>query len=365
MRWSYSIFRVRGISIELHLTFLLFMFLLLLADPQIFLFYVLMFSIVLAHECVHSFTAILHGIRVPRILLTPIGGMASIEMPDDPALEMKVSIVGPLFNFALAGMGAAMMMALNVSLYTFDGLSEAIINGSGIGTTVGMLNILVWWNFVLGAFNMLPAFPMDGGRVFRSVLALWVDFDQATKIATIAGQMIGLTLAFIGLLTPNLWYVLIGLYISWAGGSEARYVNLRRMMEGLSLADLASAKLGRVNAALPWRDFISTVYRKGRYIYLVVNDYGVVKGVLDIGSLNRIDPDAPVGNIPSTGYTVLEGRMKASDALKTLMSRRLILVSEGGKLVGYVTAETLSDSAAHLSLTKAAERGLYTFKGNN
>jgi Zn-dependent protease len=353
MRWTYRIFKVNGISVELHLTFILF-FLLILAfsGVQAFLFFSLIFTVVLAHELIHSFTAIIHGIRVPRITLTPIGGLASIELPDDPVLEIKVSVVGPLFNFMLAGIGVIMLYAVDSGYTGFGQVVQSVFSDDyGMGSLQSVLSVIVSMNFTLGAFNMLPAFPMDGGRVFRGVLALWMDYAKATRIASAVGQLMFACLTVLGILSGNIWWVFIGLFLYYAGGSELRYVNLRSIIGDARMRDLASSGISYVSASLTWREFMSTVYRKGRRLYLIVGPDGALRGVLDVGQVAGAAPDGLVGDSQTAEYGVLDGRLRAADALKQILSKRLVLVVEDGKFIGYVDPETLSESAAYLSLT--------------
>jgi len=355
MRWSYRLFRVRGISVELHLTFIAFLALILaVSGLQGFLLMFLIFTVVLAHELMHSFTAILHGINVPRIILTPIGGLASVELPDDPLVELKVSIVGPLFNFMLAAFCLVLLLALDPGLADVGALRTlASSGGIGMGSLTGILLILVSFNMTLGVFNMLPAFPMDGGRVFRSVLALWIDYGQATRIASLVGQAVLLVFAVYYLYAyDSIMGFIIAFFLSYAGTSEVRYVGLRRLFEGVRLADIASPSFGYVNGSLSWGDFLSTVYRPSRRIYIVTDSAGAVRRVFDFSEVVDVDPAKPVGASRGLGYAVLDGNLNVPAALKTLVSSRLVLVAVDGKLIGYVTPETLADSAAFYNLSR-------------
>ncbi|MFH0861499.1 MAG: site-2 protease family protein [Candidatus Altiarchaeota archaeon] len=354
MKGAVRLFKVAGISVELHITFILFALLMLVfGGIETLLFLFLVFTIVLAHEFIHSMTAVMHGIKVPMIILTPIGGLASIDLPEDPILELEVSIVGPLFNFMLAFASLGLLLAINPAFMSLDNLSQDnISNLIQSDSLAGVLLMMVYINLTLGGFNMLPAFPMDGGRVFRSVLALWIDYEKATKIATAIGQAIFLALAFVGLLELNLLYVLIGGLLYYAGGNEARYVSLRKLMADATLAQIADERIAYVNGSLSWKEFISTVLRRGKSVYFIVDSGGMLKGVLELGGGRRINASATVGESGTTDYIVMEGDTKARDALKVLLSGRIILVASGGRLIGYLTADTLSESAAHLSLAR-------------
>lgn len=358
MRWSYQVFKVYGIPIQLHLTFIVwFMMILGVFGIQGFLFFTLLFTIVLAHELVHSLTAILYNVNVAKITLLPIGGLASIELPDDPMLELKVSVVGPLFNFMLAGVGFVLLTAFGLEYIGYGPVMDGVMTGSfAMDSASGILSVIVSINLILGAFNMLPAFPMDGGRVFRGTLALWIDYVAATRVATLIGQLIFLTIAFFGLLSFNLLWIVIGVFLFYAGGSEMRYVNLRRLLGGLRLRDIAIPGLTYVNESLTWRQFMGTVYRRGRSLYLVVDSLGALKGVLDLTQLSSVDLEGTVGESASLEYTVLEGRTSVQDALKTLLVKNLVLVEDGGKLAGYVTPDTLSNTALYYGIGKRLNR---------
>ncbi len=355
MKWSYRLFRVAGISVELHLTFLLFFALILLgAGVQALMFFAIIFTVVLAHEMIHSLTAMIHGIQVPKITLLPIGGLASIELPEDPLLELKVSAAGPMFNFLLAGIGGALLVLSNAEFIGYDEVVSSIFEGTfSMGSVSGILSVLISVNLILGAFNMLPAFPMDGGRVFRGVLALWMDYGRATRVATMVGQFIFLTLAFLGLLMGNLWWIIIGVFLSYAGSSEMKYANLRRMVRGIRLRDIAVPHMSYANKNLSWRDFMELVYRPDRRKYLLVDSDGMLSGVLDLNDVERVDAESPVGDTEGSDYVVLEADTNVEDALKTLLSKKLALVADEGRIIGYVTPETVSTSTSYVRLTGA------------
>jgi len=355
MRWSYRAFKVWGISVELHLTFILLFALLFLAGLQAFLFFALVFTVVLAHELIHSFVAVVHGVSVPRITLLPIGGLASIELPEDPVLEIKVSIAGPMFNFMVAGVCLILLAYLDSGFIGFDRVAEVFFSGSyGMDSAVSVLSVLVSMNMLLGGFNMLPAFPMDGGRVFRGVLALWMDYPKATWVATLTGRLIFTLFAVAGILTFNFWWVLLGVFLTWAGGSELNYVNLRRLMGGASLADVAATDYAYVLGSLTWGEFLSNVYRRGRRIYAVVSSDGALRRVLDIGEAEAVKSDVRMEDVAGVEYAVLDANTAAADSLKVVLAERLVLVSDGGRLLGYVTPEVLAEAARIIALKAKA-----------
>lgn len=168
-----------------------------------------LFGCVLLHELGHSLAARQFGINTTSIVLLPIGGIASLErMPRKPVQELWIAIAGPLVNVFIAG-GLFMMMGTITSV---------------VPSLSGWFNVLIQMNIWLVVFNMVPAFPMDGGRVFRSLLALRLPYLQATNIAASVGKIIAATFGLIGLFAGQLMWILVAVFVYFAGSAEARMI---------------------------------------------------------------------------------------------------------------------------------------------
>ncbi len=353
MRWSVPIVKVFNISIELHITFILFFGFLALVGIQTVLFFILLFSVVLAHELVHSMCAIFHGLRVPKITLLPIGGLASIELPQDPEIEIKVAIAGPIFNFVLAGVSLLLLILWDGSFIGVNMIIEKLSEGDiGIDNITQVLSTMIYMNIIIGAFNLLPAFPMDGGRVFRGMLALWIDYVTATKFATVVGQVIFLGLAFLGILNLNLWWVIIGIFLSYAGSSEMKFVSLRNAISDIKIEDVAIKNIPYANQSLRWSQFMDTVYRRGQNIYLLVDIRGSVRKVMDIRDQKPKGNKDSISESLGSSFKVVPGDSLLVDCLKDIMSGEIILVNSQDKLQGYVTEEDLSGVLGAMTLKK-------------
>jgi Zn-dependent protease len=165
MKYSFKIASAWGIPIELHITFILLMVaVLILTYPQLYFFILtlFLFVFVVVHELAHSLVARHYGIKVRKIVLYPIGGVSEIEeIPDNPRIEWRVAIAGPLASFVAGGLLLALSLAVPVGVPH----APTIVTTGNLAYDLGILNVL------LGAFNLIPAFPMDGGRVFRALLA--------------------------------------------------------------------------------------------------------------------------------------------------------------------------------------------------
>ncbi len=235
--WSINLFRVFGIQLAVHASFVL---LLAYWGYQGWLedgatgmawsigLIVLFFVCVILHELGHSLTARRYGIHVPRILLLPIGGMAEFDrIPRKPAQELWITVAGPAVNFALVA------VLLPLSWAALFG-SEPVATYS----TQGILAQLCYANFIMGVFNLVPVFPMDGGRIFRALLATKLPYLRATWWAVMVGRV--LAVLFIGwaLWRDNLMMAVLFTFILFAGNTEYQ-IALRREQEEAYWRELA------------------------------------------------------------------------------------------------------------------------------
>ena len=218
MKWSWKFVRIAGIDIYIHVTFFLLIYLVgisywnqegsLSAVIAGVGFILALFGCVVMHEFGHSLTARRYGIQTKSITLLPIGGMAALEkMPDDPRQEINVALAGPAVNFVIA-----------LLLYVYLSVQHTEISPEELTVTSGsFLYRLMMVNIFIGAFNLLPAFPMDGGRVLRAVLALRMDHVNATRIAASVGQFLAVGMGFLGFIF-NPFLIFIAVFI-WFGAS--------------------------------------------------------------------------------------------------------------------------------------------------
>ena len=235
MKWSMRLGSLAGIAVYVHATFLILLLWIALsywrseqnlqAVVQGVVFILALFGCVVLHELGHALTARRFGIQTRDIILLPIGGVASLEkMPDDPKEEILVALAGPAVNVVIAG-----LIWLFLSLQHPVPLDlSALLKGN-------MLQQLLVVNLFLAAFNLLPAFPMDGGRILRAVLALRMDHIAATRMAASVGQAFALWLGLVGLLY-NPFLLFIALFV-WIGAmAEAGTEEIRSLLHGTTLS---------------------------------------------------------------------------------------------------------------------------------
>lgn len=251
---SIRLFSIRGIDIRLHITFPL---ILLWAGLQFGLragslesaaFGViaisLLFVLVTLHELGHSFAAQYYGVPVKRIILSPLGGVAQLnQIPDDPKQEFIIAIAGPAVNVVAALLMAGIAAAVGVEL----GNPLLALGGLG-GLTVASLFVYVfYYNIILALFNLIPAFPLDGGRIFRSLLALRLNYVKATSIAAIVGRVIAIMMGIYGLFSGGIFLMMIAVFIFSAGTQEARMVKVRSVLRDVKVHQVYSPSVYVLN----------------------------------------------------------------------------------------------------------------------
>lgn len=274
---AFRIATVAGIPIRLHWTFLA----LLVAIGFISLrpggnegltlaFVIALFCCVVLHELGHALTALRYGVRTRDIVLYPIGGVASLESLPKPRQELWIALAGPAVNVVIAGI-----------IYLIVQSSGQPLHFQMEGPRPNFLANLYWANIILAAFNMLPAFPMDGGRVLRSLLSYFIPEDQATMIAARIGQFIAILLGIFGLFGGGLMLVFIAIFVYLGAGQEAAAYRTKALIAGHKVREA----MVREFRTLP----VGTTLREAADVLLAGNqqDFPIVHGSEVVGLLSR------------------------------------------------------------------------------
>jgi Zn-dependent protease/CBS domain-containing protein len=261
MNWSLKLMKIKGIDIKVHLTFVLILIWAAYrwggntdAGLQGAVFGIvatlLLFLSVTLHELGHSFQALKYGVKVRDITLMPMGGLAQMEeIPEDPNKEFRIAIAGPLVNFGIAalliGLGALLDARALLSLQELSA-SLGSVSWSGLQAYLTSANIM------LGLFNLIPAFPMDGGRVLRALLAKRMNHAKATKIAAQVGQAFALLMGLWGLLNGSWTLVIIAVFIWMGAGQENQGTQVKHTLGGITVGQVMtrSSQVLRVNDPL-------------------------------------------------------------------------------------------------------------------
>jgi stage IV sporulation protein FB len=348
MRWSLNIGTIAGTAVRVHITFLLFLVWIFAADYASggpdeawtgLLFMVLLFACVLAHEFGHIFTARAFGVATPDVTLLPIGGVARLErIPEEPRQEFLIAIAGPAVNVAI---GLALALAgAHLSPSALSGVENAHIS---------MLDRLAIVNLFLAAFNMIPAFPMDGGRVLRALLATRMGHTRATETAAAVGQFVAFLLGFAGLFwNPLLIFIAVFVYL--AASSESHMVALRAMAHGVPVTNAMMTQIARLTPQAHVDEAVQTLLRTSQSEFPVVDPDGKPVGLLGRGDLIRalkqLGPDARVADVMTTKVPSVGQRSCLDEALRLLQEKAapaVAVTDQQGRLVGLVTSETIGE----------------------
>jgi Zn-dependent protease/predicted transcriptional regulator len=348
MGWSFRVGRLAGIDIFVHFTFLI-----LLGWVAIWgymatgnvavaasgvVLTLAVFAIIVMHEMGHALTARAFGIGTKDITLLPIGGVARLErMPDKPWQELLVALAGPAVNVVLAIIFGAIAIALQIPV-TEENLSYG-------GNLILLLFVI---NVTLVLFNMLPAFPMDGGRVLRALLAMRLGNIRATQIAARIGQGMAIVFAIAGLIVPGYFMLLLIAFFVWVGAAaEAEAVLVK---SGLNGVPVSSVMVRQFNTVAP-DDTLQEVSR--HVIDGFQQDFPVVVGGRMVGLLTRSDllygmselgPEARVVRVMRREFPTISPGEPAEHGLAMLSSGvPVVPVVDFGRVVGLLTAENLTE----------------------
>lgn len=349
MRGSWSLGQVAGIRLQVHWTFLILIAWVVVqhasqganaAQVAVGVALVLaVFGCVILHELGHALTARRFGILTRDITLLPIGGVARLErMPDDPRQELLVAIAGPAVNVVIA----AVLWAVLLANGTLPPLADAArVGGSFLGTLLAV-------NVVLVGFNLLPAFPMDGGRVLRALLALKLPYARATRIAANAGTGMAVLFGFAGLMIPNPFLLFIALFVYLGAQSEAQQTETRVALEGLSVRDAMMTRFTMLPDDATLGDAAEELLAGAQQDFPITAG-GRLRGLLSrsalVVHLRQRGREARVGEFASAGCQTATEHEPLEAAVARMRETRCnsIPVLRDGIVVGLLTLENVSE----------------------
>jgi Zn-dependent protease len=291
-----------------------------------------LFAGVLVHELAHSLVARFKGIRINSITLMIFGGIASMEegVPD-PKAELPMALIGPITSLVVGLVCSGIVYAV----------PAVISNPASGGIWVFVFGYLGVLNIILCAFNLLPAFPMDGGRVLRAWLATRMPLYRATKIAADIGKGFAIVFGIIGLFS-NPFLILIALFIYVGASSESTAVKYSFLLQNVTVGDMMSSPVTTVSPTLPLRDVITMMY-SSKHLGFPVVERDTLVGMVTLADVNRtspIDREAmQVRDIMTRDPVTLPPSAPVIDALKIMSARNFgrIPVVQDGKILGIVT----------------------------
>ena len=352
MPWSFKIARIAGIEVRVHATF----FLLLAwigsgygreggAGAAIagVLFTCLVFGCVLLHEFGHALAARRYGIRTPDITLLPIGGVARLErMPDNPVDEIVVAIAGPLVNVVIAAL-----------LWLYLGFSGGVpdvetIRHFGASLPLKLLMVNVW----LVLFNLIPAFPMDGGRILRALLAMRLEYARATHIAASIGQSCAFVFGLWALMQHPIqpMFVLVAVFIYFGAASEASLAEMKSVSAGMRVQSAMVTHFRALTLDATLDQAVETLLSTSQHEFPVVDADGAVRGLLTrddlIVALRKSGPDARAAEAMRVNVPCVHPTMAFDRAFAIMQESNcpaLPVLDSAGKLVGLFTPENVGE----------------------
>ena len=299
----------------------------------------LFFASVMIHEIAHSLVAIHHGIDIPEITLFIFGGVSRLSQePSDPQTEFKIAVVGPLTSFVLA----AFFWGLGVLLKNFSPSLIAVVVG-----------YLAWINLILGIFNLVPGFPLDGGRLLRAFL-WWKtgSLTRATRVASdfgkgfaVAIMILGGLQIFAGDLINGLWFIFIGMFLRGMSSQGYEELVIRKALEGVHVDEVMVREVVTVPPDLTISQLIHDYFLHYAYRGFPVTDNGRVLGVVSVTAVRQLRREEydhrHVAEImtPLCEDLRVDGQASLADALMKMSQEQQdhLLVLQGGRLAGLVT----------------------------
>ena len=370
MRWSFKIARVAGIDVRVHATFLL------LLGGIAYLYGVhngvrgalnavvvtlLVFLCVLLHEFGHALAAKAYGISTADISLLPIGGVARMErMPEKPLQELVVALAGPLVNVIIA-------LVLSVVLaYSGEIDLEQMVNSAH----PNLLVVLLWTNAVMLLFNLVPAFPLDGGRVLRALLATRMPYARATRIAATIGEGLAFAIGIFAAFEGNLLLVLIAVFIYMGAENESAVVQMRFASAGIPVSSAMMTRFNTLDHHATLDQAVEALLGTSQHEFPVLDDNGGMAGLLTkhdlLVGLRRSGPNTLVTDVMTRGLPSLLAQTSVERAFAMLQqagAQALPVVDQTGRLIGLFTAETVSEFLLVQNALARPERRSATQRG--
>jgi Zn-dependent protease len=342
--WSISVGRIFGVDLRIHWTFFLL---------PLFVWYTeyaahgtanegrglalvaIMFACVLAHEFGHALVARRSGVRAKSIILLPIGGITQLDdsqsvdlkavpVPASPKLEpwkrdILIALAGPLTNLLMALVSAAILLMFipHLDLWTWPFMRSGNLPRS-----------LVWINLYIAGFNLLPAYPMDGGRVLRALFSRHMDPIQATRRAVSIGQAFATLFILTGMLLPNYWLTLVGLFLFIASQMEERSAVFQSVLEKVHLEDIMLTDFATLSPADTLEDALE------KAVHSLQDDFPVIRGSDMVGVISkqkilealRVEGNGYVQAVMNRIFEVAQKGESLASAFRKLTARNLSII---------------------------------------
>jgi Zn-dependent protease/predicted transcriptional regulator len=349
MKGAFKLGKIAGISLFIHWTFSLLILFIVYVNykagqnlTQIVwsvLFVLCIFLTVLLHELGHALTAKKYNIKTKDITLLPIGGLARLEqIPEKPSEELMVAFAGPLVNIALA-----LVTSMFISLPNSP--EEMVIQlANGVNANNFFLNFYLV-NIILAFFNLIPAFPMDGGRILRALLSFKLERHIATKIAARIGQLLAIGFVFLGFFS-NPFLIFIGIFVFIGAQVESEYTESKHTLKGYTVRNV----LMKQYPTIDYNETLETAVKlmlDSQNKYFLVTENNIPMGTLNrdqiIEALSKKEEETALSDIIDRNLIVLQADSFLEDVFELVYKNKstLMLVMENNQLIGTLDTENL------------------------
>ncbi|RWF22927.1 MAG: CBS domain-containing protein [Mesorhizobium sp.] len=349
MGWSLNLGTIAGTTVRVHFTFLLLLVWIWLTHYRIggtpaawegVAFIIAVFACVVLHEFGHIAAARYFGIGTPDITLFPIGGVARLErMPEEPGQEFVIAVAGPLVNVAIAAL-----------IFALLGGAAGVEQMAGIeDPRMNFLARLAGVNVFLVLFNMIPAFPVDGGRILRAALAARLSWSRATQIAATIGQGLAFVFGFVGLFYNPL-LIFIGIFVYLAAAAEAQNAQIREVATSVLVGDVMITEFARLERSATLDEAIEMLLATTQHDFPVTDSAGHLKGLVTrndmIRTLKEKGPAEPVASAMRSDIPKIHYRKSLEESLRLMQQAdvpAVAVVDNSDRLVGLMTHETIGE----------------------
>jgi Zn-dependent protease/CBS domain-containing protein len=365
--WSIPVGRLFGIEIRIHLTFLFLFFFVWSTEGSTqdasaalrgLALVGIVFASVVLHELGHALMARGSGIPAKGIILLPIGGVTVLEeahIVTDPAnswkRDIRIAVAGPLVNLFIAGAAVLVLMA---AIPGFSVTTKPLLHSSALYRSI------VWVNLYLGLFNLLPAYPMDGGRVLRAIFSRRMDMVAATQRAIRIGNIFSILFMMVGMLLGNWWLVMIGFFLFVGAQLEERSAVFQSVLQSVRLEEVMLTDFATLSPADTLEDALE------KAVHTLQDDFPVVRGSDMVGVVSRqkllealrAEGNGYVQAVMNRIFEVAARQESLASAFRKLSARNLsiIPVVDEQQLVGIVTLQNLMHSMSLLAENRKLRR---------
>ena len=380
MRWAIRLGRIAGIEVRIHVTFFLLLAYLgfagyhgagtevaittrVSAALHLMLLVCIVFLCVLLHEFGHAFAARRCGIRTPDITLFPFGGVARIErMPENPRQEIFIALAGPAVNVIIAA-----------GLWALLAIFWRAVPQEQMGTAASLAVEVMSINVMLLVFNLIPAFPMDGGRVLRALLAMRLDHGRATRIAAHIGQALAVALGLLGVfgmsirthvIEPNPMLIVVAFFVFMAAANEAGAVQLQSVTRGLSVAAAMVTDFRSLPRNASLGEASEMLLHSSQHEFPVIDPDGTLRGIFTrselVSALRESGPEGSVLGVMREGFPIVHPRTPFDEGFRLMQQSGtsvLPVTDEEGRLVGLFTMENIGEMLMVRTAIAQSRRG--------